>query len=147
MRALLLALAWALPAAAQDRCLVACDEATEGLEAAERLAVHLDYPLPDSVQVVGLVEGGFQDAFIQARLEVPEGDLTRLLSDLALDPAELAPRRSESFGPTGFGWWDAETRDGLLVGYGDLNAYDWTLVGVTPSDEGVTTVYLWAFQT
>lgn len=146
MRALLLALALGAPCSAQDRCIVACDATSTGPEAADRLALHLDHPLPGGVAVVGLVEGGFQDAFIQARLEVPAANLGRLLRDLALDPAGLAPRADEDFGPPGPAWWDPENEDGLVVGHGNLDAFASTLMGVVPG-ETATTVYLWAFQT
>jgi hypothetical protein len=137
----------AAPAAAQDRCLLDCDEHLFGADAVLRAEELLDMPLPEGVEVTVVHEGGFQDPFLQLRLEVPKAETERVVALLGGTLAEFAPLSTETFGPGGSAWWDVETRGGVRAGRGDLNTYDWTMIGVSEPRHGRRSIYVWAFQT
>lgn len=148
MRVLALALVLAATAA-EAQCFLACDEVHFGAEAVQRLRFDLGGPLPDGTKVVGLLEGGFQDRFIQARLSVEEKDLDTLLSALHVERADLAASSEPYLGGNGPAWFDWEGREGLVVTEGWTGSLDHVTVAAAPDAEGPRrwVVYLWGFQT
>lgn len=144
---LALALALAGPAAAQDRCLATCDEVTTGTEAAARAPAALGVALPPGAAVVGLVEGGFQDAFVQVRIEVPRDGLEAALKSLGTHPAALRPDPDAGLGPPGPAWWEDARQGDLRLAPAALPGFAHAVVAVTPGDGSGLTLLLWAFQT
>ncbi len=144
--AVVLALALAGPAAGQDRRLVACDEVTTGAEAAARAQAALGVDLPPGATVIGLVEGGFQDAFVQARIEVA-GSLDAVLRTLGTNQAALGPDPAAHLGPTGPAWWEDARRRKLRIAPAALPGFARATVAVAPGEEADWTLLLWAFQT
>lgn len=152
MRALLLAISLAGPLAAQDRCAVACDVVTTGQEAAARAEAALGAALPEGAAAVGLVEGGFQDAFVQARLEVEREAMAATLKRLGVERATVGPRPVLDLGPPGPPWWEEARRggpgSGLWFGPASLPRFAHAAIGMGPSGDGEGyTVLVWAFQT
>jgi hypothetical protein len=144
---LVLALALAGPAAARDRCLAACDEVMTGAEAAARAQSALGVALPPGAAVAGLVEGGFQDAFVQARIEVPRDGLDAALKSLGTHPAALRPDRDAGLGPPGPAWWEDARQGELRLAPAAFPGFAHAVVAVTPGDGSSLTLLLWAFQT
>ena len=145
--ALLLAIACA-PAPAVAWCVLACDRVTVGPDARVRAQAILTLALPQGAFVIGTVEGGFQDRFAQARVEVPEADLDAVLGALGLARGVLRTPAGEDFGPSGAEWFDPVGRPGLLVAPVSLRHFDSAILGVAPGGlETDWTLYIWAFET
>jgi hypothetical protein len=152
MRPIALALAAALaagPARTEEACwLLGCDDVSRGEAAAALLRHDLGGPLPPGTKVVGLLQGGFQDRFVQARLSVEEADLPALLATLRVSEADLAPTDAPYLGPSAPAWFDWEAREGLRVGNGWTGTLAHVTVAVAPdrADPNRWVVYLWGFQ-
>lgn len=147
MRALLVALCLGGPAAAQDRCAVACDQVTTGAEAAARAEAALGVALPPGATVVGLVEGGFQDAFVQARIEVERGAMEAVLKRLGIDRTLVRPQPGADLGPPGPEWWEEARRKDPWLATATLPRFAYAVVGVAPGAGKGFTLLVWAFQT
>ena len=153
VRGLLAVLSLAAPAVAQDRCIVACDVVTEGADAAARVEAVLGIPVPPEAEVVGLVEGGFQDAFAQARFEADGPALDALLAAIGAKRGDLTlrddPYASPYAGDDGPSWWDVTGTRKILGAEGALPGYAYTTLLARPprGERARWTVYLWAFQT
>lgn len=146
MRALLLALSLAGPAVAQDRCIAACAEVTTEAEAAKRAQAALGLALPTGATVVGLVEGGFQDAFVQARIEVERSAMDALLKRLGIERTMARPSPDAYLGPPAPAWFeDVRSRDPWFAP-ATLSRFAHAMVGVAPGEGTGFSLLLWAFQ-
>ncbi len=145
--ALLLILALVGPAAAQDRCIAPCDEVTTGVEAAARAEAAPGVVLPPDATMIGPVEGGFQDAFVQARVDVEPGATPVALKRLGIEPTAIRPGRGADLGPPGPAWWQEARRTDLLFVPATLPGFAHAVVGVRPGDGTGYTLLIWAFQT
>jgi hypothetical protein len=145
-----LALAMALSAPAQAFCLLGCDaEISDSATATTAFQTQLGQPLPTSVVVEHIRQGGFQDKFLQIRLTTDQDGMTALLPMLGLvadptgrvDPAQL--------GPDDLTWWTPQSQVALLGGPGRLAGYAETMVAVAPfpGTFDQVTIYIFAFQT
>lgn len=150
MKALLIALALAGPATAQDGCWFLCSEVVDlaGLEAADRLEGWLGAPLPSGAVVERLHEEGFQDTLVQARLEADADGLVAVLAALGLDAADLRPAKGGA-NPAALSWWEVASLAGVKTAEGRLPDLPFATVWVAPVEgrSGRWTIYLTAFQT
>lgn len=147
--ALVLALALPLagPAAAQGRCLLGCEQVTTGAEAATRAQAALGLILPPEATVVGLVEGGFQDAFVQLRVDVAEDGLDAVLKSLGADRAAVRTGPDAGLGPAGPSWWEEARQGELRFAPATLPGFAFAVVGVGQGKGSGWTLLVWAFQT
>ncbi len=150
IRAALLALLLSVQAGAAQ-CLLFCDEEILPPEqAAETFAADLGQPLPEGVTVLGMVNGGFQDRFIQVKLRAgDDAALQALLSALQVDPAALAAPEAAQLTITSAPFWDIEGAEDLRIATGTMAGFAHATVAVAPDpeDAGARFVYLIAFQT
>ena len=118
-------------------------------EAQARLEGWLGAALPPGSEVEHLREGGFQDTFVQARLEVDEAGVAMLLGALGLAAADLrpaGPRHDPEADPP---WWNWQGREGLKGAEGSLPDLPFASLHLAPvpGEPGRWTAFLWAFQT
>jgi hypothetical protein len=135
--------------------LCAEEQQTTGTEAAAKLTFYLGGPVPDGVEATNLLEGGFQDSFIVARLESNDPGIARFMKLLALtEPDFFAKNDYETAGDI-LGaaaaqpdWWDWATTTDLRVAQTETERLSFLSVGIA-SKPGVLdryVVYLWGFQ-
>lgn len=144
---LVLALLTARPAAAI--CLsLSCDTEYSRAEATERLSAMLG-ALPEGVEVERLLQGGFQDVFVQARLSVDEAGLRAVLDWAQVSKGDLRSGTSPYLGPEGPAWFDWARQDGLRMAEGLTDVGRELAVAVAPDPEapGRWRVFLYAFAT
>jgi hypothetical protein len=149
-RAALLALplaALARPAAAG--CLIFCDEAVrEGAEATAAFTALLGSDLPEGATVTHLLEGGFQDGFVQVRLDASPTAADTLLARLGTARDRLQPGTGQGFGATAADWWPEPT-DRLLRGEVRLAHFAFAEAALAGPGGGSAseTLFLFAFET
>ncbi len=148
IRALMLTLAVVAAGPARSQCLLFCDPEVPAAEASERLANWIG-PLPAGVEIVGMVEDGFQDTLIQARLSVDDGELTALLALLEVRPEELIPQVDLYMGPEAAPWFDWQSQSDLRASNGRSPGLTHLTIAVAPEPDlaGQWKVYLWGFTT
>jgi hypothetical protein len=132
------------------------EDITVGAEAAARLGAYLNRPLPDGVEATNLLEGGFQDGFIVARLESNDPGIPRFLELLALNDTDFFTETDyETAGDVLAGaaaapdWWDWKTTTDLRVAKTRTTTLPHLAVGIA-SKPGVLdryVIYLWGFET
>ncbi len=158
MRRIALILALLAPLPAKAGCLVFCGDPqiTDLTIAATRLAGDLGGPLPDGVDVTHMLEGGFQDRFILARLEPNDPGVAQFLKLLGLTDADLTPENdngtaaeildSAAANPD---WWDWQTTTNLRIAQTHSASLPYLAVGIA-AKPGVLdryVIYLWGFET
>ena len=113
-----------LPAPAHAGCLIFCPKNDEvpAARAAPTLSSVLGQPLPDGVAVLGMIDGGFQDRFIQVKLTANASGLTQLLSLLKVDDNAFGPLGDRQTTINAATWWDIDAHT-------DVTAADATLPG------------------
>ena len=104
-------------------------------------------PLPASTEVLGFIEGGFQDRFWQFKLRLPDADIPEALA--ALDAEGVFPFQTDIFGLPDNDWWDPGAQTGQQVGNGDIPGFTATQILTAPdlATPGYTLIYVFAFQT
>jgi hypothetical protein len=148
MRALVLGLLLLAARPAEAWCLLLwCGTNYSQAEAPERLAYLLG-PLPEGVKVERMLEGGFQDVFVQARLSVDEGALPGLMAWANLTEADFGPDDYPFLGPETPSWYDYGNLDGLVVAEGQVG-WRYVTLAVAPDPEapGRWRAYLFSFVT
>lgn len=139
-----------LTGSARAGCLILCgDSGVEPGVAAQMLADELQAPLPPSVTVEAMWEGGFQDQFIQVRLSATEAGTAALLAQMGLDMSALKQVSADSLGPPHDDGWGPQTEIVLLGGEGTLGHFAFTQVAISPFPGTLdqTTIYIFAFET
>ena len=140
-----------LSAPAQAGCLIVCPKNGEvpAARAPATFARILGQPLPGEVALEGMIDGGFQDRFIQVKLRATGDGLARLLSILKVDPAAMGPMgdRQTTINPAA--WWDIDARPDLLGADAALAGFPHAFVARArdPDDAARWVVYVLAFQT
>ncbi len=148
----LLAALLALSASPADaRCLFFCgrnDEVTPevGVMLFER---DLGMPLPEGAVLTGMIDGGFQDRFIQVRLSATDDGAKALLGALDVDAAAMEPPSGEQLTIAGAAWWDIADRPGLTVARARLGTFAYALAARArdPDDTARWLIYVIAFET
>jgi hypothetical protein len=158
MRFLWLLLTLTAPLPATASCLFFCDEeeVTDLAEAKLKIEGDLGGALPAGMEVTNLLEGGFQDRFILARLESSDPGIPNFLKLLNLTDADFFVddgietagdvMDSAAAGPD---WWDWTTTTDLRVAKTRTNTLPYLAVGIA-SKPGVLdryVIYLWGFET
>jgi hypothetical protein len=140
----------------QRDVLCAIDQETQGPEAAAKLAYYLGGKLPEGVEAMHLLEGGFQDRFIIARLETNDPGLRRFIKLLGLTDADFfAENEYETAGQMLDGasskpnWWDWHITTDLRVANTGTQGIEYLSVGLasTPDVADRYVIYLWGFDT
>lgn len=137
----------ALPVSAG--CLIACDEDLTVDAATAMLEQELGTALPVGVRVTHALHGGFQDGFLQVRIEATQAGAEALLALMGLQPAAMPPATAPRFGASQADWWQPQSEAGLQEGAGKLGHYaaTWVGVAVRPGPGGHVTLYLFAYET
>jgi hypothetical protein len=159
MRCLAVILALLAPLPAQAGCsFILCDETetADPSQAAERLAPYLGAPLPDGVMATNLLEGGFQDGFLLARLESTDKGIAHFLRQLGLTEADFWAENgyetaadvlnSAAAQPD---WWDWRALKALRVARTSTAALPFLSVGIAakPGVPDSHVIFLWGFET
>lgn len=135
----------------QAGCLFFCDENDEvpPAQAGPALEAVLGAPLPPGLQVTGMIDGGFQDRFIQVRLRGSADGAAALWPLLGIDPATMRSPDGMQLTIAEADWWDVETRADALAALAVLRGFPnaWALWSASPDDPELIDVYLFAFQT
>lgn len=91
-----------------------CDRVTADPAKVRALAeAELGIALPDGVTTIGAREGGFQDRFVQIRLDATDAGLRSLLDALGLARADLIPGGAGDIGPPGGPGWAEAPAEGI----------------------------------
>lgn len=141
-RLLLLALA-ALPLApARADCLRgACD-----FDAAALIEAETGQPLPDGTRIVGALMGGFQDRFVQIRLEMTPEGLSALTATLQAGAGGKPQDFQLELQPAP--WWDLPARPEVTIGPARFGHFAFAFIAFAPATAaGRLDVYLLAFET
>ena len=117
--------------------------------AAAVLARDLGTALPPGVVVVGMIDGGFQDRFMQIKLGADAEVTAALLSALKADMKRpLAPRFHQTTiaeAPC----WDIDPHADLVVCDASLGRFEYAVAGVVPdpADAAPHLIYMIAYET
>lgn len=128
-------------------CLLGCDTVFTGDQAARNVEIALDAELPEGVTVPAMLIGGFQDRFVQIRLETPPEILPQVLTLFSADVDALNDAETVTMTASAADWWDVDARRDLRVTDGELEAF--TFVGIAVANnrsQGGLTVYVFASQ-
>jgi hypothetical protein len=147
-----------LPAPARAGCLIFCPANDEVRPFRARRAFErvLGQPLPDGVGVEGMIDGGFQDRFIQVKLKATDEGLSRLLGILKVDPASFGPMGDRQTTISPAMWWDIDTRTDLVGADATLDGFPYAFVARASPDANPIRppdaprewlIYILAFQT
>jgi hypothetical protein len=132
---------------AHAECLIFCDDTAilPDDQARATLQGILGAPLPDGLTITAMREGGFQDAFYQARLTGDAAAVTALLAIGGLTMADLTTEPMD-FGPDDLDWWDVASHTDLRAAELPSPTLPYLSIGVA-SDPAGYVIYLWCFQT
>lgn len=114
-----------------------------GLAALER---RIGTPLPRSTEVLGFIDGGFQDRFWQIKLRVSDRELAALLA--AFSAQSFQPTNTFYFAQPNVGFWnpgmmpDQQTAQGVIPGFDTSQL----LTAPDPDGAGFTLIYIFSFQ-
>ncbi len=151
LMAMALATALSAPAFARDRCVFLCGTETDAAPAEARglLAIDLGAPLPAGMQVVGYVEGGFQDRIVEVRLHGTRAAADAMLALLGHSMADLDAGTFEMRAVIARDWWDLGSPTPLLHIETHGPHLEYLTIGILPdpSDPDLVTVYLLGFNT
>lgn len=135
----------ARPAAAG--CLAFCDDEVPAGEARSRFEATLGQPLPEGVDVLGMIDGGFQDRFIQVKLRATQGAAPELYALLGASEGAFAPVAGQQLVIAEAEWWDVLARD-PQVAEGRLASFASVHVARSlEQDADAVLIYVIAFQT
>ncbi|MCB6177316.1 hypothetical protein LHP98_04135 [Rhodobacter sp. Har01] len=141
-RSLLLALAVLHCAPARADCL----RGTCDLDAIALIEAETGQPLPRDTEVIGALQGGFQDRFVQIRLEMSGEGLDLLTKALKADstgkPQDFQLEISKA------PWWDLPARSDIAIGEAKFGHFAFAFIAFGPAaDKNRRDVYLLAFET
>jgi hypothetical protein len=147
-----LALLWLffVAAPASALCLFGCEtDLSDPLAARAALESQLGQPLPPSVTVTHIRQGGFQDKFLQMRLITDQDGMMAFLPLLGLPVDPTDPVDPAQLGPDDAEWFRPQDHIALFGGSGHLAGYAETIVGVAhfPGTYDQVTIYIFAYQT
>ena len=132
---------------AHAECLFFCDDTATLPDDQARTVLQgiLGAPVPDGLTVTAMRQGGFQDAFYQARLTGNAASVTALfaiggltMDDLTTDPTDFGPQNTD--------WWDVTTHPDLRAVQMPSPTLPYLAIGIAPDGTGFV-IYLWAFET
>lgn len=136
---------------ATARCLFFCadPEIIAPDKAAAVFARDIGAALPEGVAVVGMLEGGFQERFIQVRLRATPAGLDTLLGLRKLTRVDLKSGGAVDLGPEQPDWWDvAKAKNLRAANFGGTTLANlWIGVADDPVEKGVFAVYFFGFET
>jgi hypothetical protein len=149
---LVLCLVSAMPisGAAMAQCLIFCDETiSDPAEALRILESDLGATVPEGITVIGMIEGGFQDRFIQAKLLGDRAAVEAILSPHGASLATLMPSPTPYLGPDGPEWWDWQDAGDLAMLGTKTATLPYLIIAVRPdpATKGMFLIYLWGFET
>ncbi|GHC44023.1 hypothetical protein [Neogemmobacter tilapiae] len=105
-------------------------------------------PLVEGVTVLGVVDGGFQDRFVQIKLEVPDDvTLRRVLDSLAVTPDGFVPGENAQMTIAAAPFWNPDEYAPMPVAQGRLLGFSFVNVGLARPEKSRTLLFILAFQT
>ena len=117
-------------------------ELTQPDEAAAYVQAHLGQPLPESVVVLGVYEGGFQDAFVRVKMIAPDTAIPALYSALNVDPTSMYELAPNPF-PSNQTWWDIETHDRVWQAPATIGTYYTAAISMVPDPADSTQIIIY----
>jgi hypothetical protein len=147
--ALALGMATLLAAApAGARCLIFCNDIVQPEEAAAVFARDLGRALPAGVAVVRMIDGGFQDRFVQIKLRADAEGTAALLAALKVDTLRPLAPGSRHATITEARWWDINAHADLALYEARLGRFAHAEVAVAPdpADPARRLIYILAFE-
>ncbi len=116
-RAILLALGALAASPAQGGCLIFCGNPDlDPAGALDRFEVELRNPLPGGVTLIGMIDGGFQDRFIQVRLTATPKGAEALLNLMGQSLVTLGTQNVRLTGAEKAEWWDVDVFSAMQTG-------------------------------
>lgn len=134
---------------AWPECLIFCGTgevaADEAVPVFER---DLRAPLPEGVVLTGMIDGGFQERFIQVRLTATEDGAAALLSMLNVAPEAMKPAPGRDLAFTEVDWWDTADRPDLTIAEARLGTFAaaWAARARDPQDPSRWLIYIAAHE-
>jgi hypothetical protein len=148
--AMILGAALSGPVTAKDRCTFLCGNETDatGTEAAKLLTVDLGGPLPAGLEVIGYVEGGFQDRILEVRLHGTRAGAEVMLALLGQKITDVSPDATPMAAVIARDWWDLEPAKPIPQIETRGPHLDYITIGILPdpSDPGMLTIYMLGFD-
>lgn len=139
------------PKCADAGCLFLCRDNGELslTEAAEVFTGDLGKSLPSGVTVLGMIDGGFQDRFVQVKLGSDTAGAIALMAALRADPARALPPGTAQTTVASADWWDIDTHPDLVLFEARLGRFPHVIVGraADPEDPARWLIYVFAFET
>jgi hypothetical protein len=140
--ALVAALAFFAPVLPARADCIGCGPGT-----ADWMTAELGQPLPPGVAFTGVLQGGFQDVFVQIRLAVPRGALDPMLAALGTSSAALIDDPPLGRSIVNADWWGLEGRRFVRGGAARFGHFPYAAVFIAPEPDGSHSLWLIAFQT
>jgi hypothetical protein len=141
----------AMAEAASAGCLIGCppNDEVPAAEAGTRFAEATGLSLSAGTRLVGMIDGGFQDRFIQVKLSADEAGAAKLLDALGLTEAAFGSPDGSQLTIAEASWWDVEAHPGLVLAPVKLDGFAYGHLARTrdPDEGGRWLFYLLAFQT
>lgn len=134
--------ALATPALPVRADCIGCGPGTQDWMAAE-----LGQPLPEGVAFTGVLQGGFQDVFVQIRLSVPRGALDGMLALLGTSEDRLIKDPDLNRSIVDADWWGLEGRRFVRGGPASFGQFPYAAVFIAPETDGSHSLWLIAFET
>ena len=104
--------------------------------------------LTQGVKVLGVVDGGFQDRFIQIKLEIPDDvTLRKVLDSLAVTPDGFVPGDNAQMTIAPASFWNPDEYAPMPVAQGRLLGFAYVNVGLARPEKSRTLLFILAFQT
>jgi hypothetical protein len=105
-------------------------------------------PLIEGVTVLGVVDGGFQDRFVQIKLEVPDDvTLRKVLDSLAITPDGFVPSENAQLTIAPAAFWNPDEYKPMPVAQGRLLGFSFVNIGLARPMKSRTLLFILAFQT
>jgi len=131
-----------------DDFLGGSDQVYLGPEATIVLEGYAGHPLPPGVEVIGFLDGGFQDRFIQSKFTAPTNQLDSVLSGFGVSQADFNeswPNPFTSEQP----WWDIHDHSTVQQTEFSFAHFPYASLSIVadPENPEIMLFYLTAFET
>lgn len=119
-----------------------------GAEAEIAFELAAGFELPPEARVIAMLDGGFQDRFLQTKLSVATDNVDVLLSTFGTSRAALIPAAPNPF-QSDLEWWDLSSHATVLSGEIRLGSFTSARLSLVddPGSPGMVLVYIIAFDT
>lgn len=129
-------------------CFFGCDVTLSRDEAEDWVTRTVAAPLPHGVSVPILLLGGFQDKFVQIRLEGPTYQVPVVLEYFGVSLSQLAEISSPNMTASTVPWWTVDEISPILVAPARIPGFDAARLAIAPNAAapGLHVFFLFAHQ-